>query len=264
MSMFPMPCRAKHDILQRKEFLWKRAAYDEWFLIIPISGCFSCTMRGQTQTVSEGELCFFPPGVTFDRRVIEDLKMHYISIEWNCTDEELVKAGCYPLGRVDVSDQNRLHGSLRMLRSIFKACTSDRSEAVLHFVRDIWMQVLTDQTNIFHEPLLRTNDPIVDRAIEYINAHLHEAVAITDVSAYCGLSHIQLTNRFTRVVGTSPIKYLTNVRIQKARNLLCGSTLSVAQIAAMCGYENQFYFSKRFRMLMGLSPQQYRNSLEMV
>ena len=264
MSVLPMPSQVKHDILKRKEFLWKRASYDKWFLIIPISGCFSYTMRGQTQTVSEGELCFFPPGVAFDRQVIEEAELHYIRIEWNCTDEELFKAGCYPIGRIDVSDQSRLYGSLRMLRSIFKTCPSDHNEAVLHFVRDIWMQVLTDQTNMFHEPPLRTDDPAVDRAIEYINAHLHKAVAITDVSAYCGLSHIQLTNRFTRAVGISPIKYLTNARIQKARKLLCESTLSVAQIAAMCGYENQFYFSKRFRMIMGLSPQQYRDSLETV
>lgn len=264
MNVLPMPYSVKHDILYRKEFLWKRAAYDKWFLIIPISGCFSCTMRGKTQTISEGELCFFPPNVTFDRQVIEDLKMHYISIEWNCTNEELVKAGCYPIGRVDVSDQNRLHGSLRMLHSISKNCTSDRSEAVLHYVRDIWMQVLTDHTNAFHELSLCTNDPVVDRAIEFINDHLHEVFSIADVSSYCGLSHVQLTNRFTQAVGVSPIKYLINARIQKARRLLCETNISVAQIAAMCGYENQFYFSKRFRMIMGLSPQQYRDSLEMV
>lgn len=262
MSVLPMPCRAKHDILQRKEFLWKRAAYDAWFLIIPISGCFSYTMQGKTQTVSEGELCFFPPGVAFDRQVIEELQMHYIRIEWNCTDEELVRAGCYPVGRIDVSDRHRLHGSLRMLQSVFNNCAAEQSEAVLHYVRDIWMQALNDHTNTFHQLPLCTDDPVADRAIAYINAHFHEAISIADVAAYCGVSHIQLTNRLTRAVGISPIKYLTNQRIQKARKLLAESTLSVARIAAMCGYENQFYFSKRFRMTVGLSPQQYRDSLE--
>lgn len=259
-----MPTAAKHSIMQREDFLWKHAAHDEWTLIIPLSGRFSCTMQGRTWIVSEGELCFFPQGVIFDRYIIEKLKFHYIRMKWNCPDEALRESNFYPVGCVNLSDKDRLQSTLHMLATVDQTPALKRSEIPLHYIRDIWMQYLMDYTNIVEKYSTHTNDPIINKAIEYIERNVHTLKSISDVARYCNLSPTQFSKRFSECVGVSPVKYLTNLRIQKAQKLLSESDLSVSQIASMCGYESPFYFSKRFRDIIGISPQYYKNDAQKI
>lgn len=64
---------------------------------------------------------------------------------------------------------------------------------------------------------------------------------------------------FRETVGTTPLAYLTGLRINKAKLLLLDSSfVSVAQVAAQCGFSDSFYFSSRFRRAEGCSPMQYR------
>jgi len=54
------------------------------------------------------------------------------------------------------------------------------------------------------------------------------------------------------------MNYINTIRIQKAQNLLLETSLNLQKIAEMCGYENDFYFSRIFKKKVGLSPSQFR------
>jgi two-component system response regulator YesN len=58
--------------------------------------------------------------------------------------------------------------------------------------------------------------------------------------------------------GVGIIEYLTHVRIQKAKQLLCSTTKTVKEIAEMCGYSDQNYFSKVFLKHCDMTPTAYR------
>ncbi|MBQ2724718.1 MAG: helix-turn-helix transcriptional regulator [Clostridia bacterium] len=264
MNILPMPVSATHSIMHRKNFLWPHASYKTWWLIIPLSGCFSCTMQGRTWTVSEGDLCFFPPGIVFDRYVIEDLYLHYINITWNCTDDVLKESSYFPIGCVNLRDKARLQSTLNMLSTMAKTFVPCRETVTTHYISDIWMQFLTDYGSLISKLPEYTNDPVIDKAIDYFTHNLHTSLSMPDVAAHCGLSPVQLSKKFTQIVGISPVKYLTSLRMQKAQRLLADTDLLVSQVSAMCGYENPLYFSRRFRETTGISPQQYKESLKKV
>ena len=59
--------------------------------------------------------------------------------------------------------------------------------------------------------------------------------------------------------GTSPSRYLTDLRMQKAKKLLLDSQLSIKEIAARVGYPDPFHFSKSFKNAVGMSPAQFRD-----
>ena len=264
MKSLPMPVAVTYSIMPRQNFLWPHAAYDDWFLIIPITGSFTCTMQGHTWTVAENELCFFPPKVVFDRQVIEPMILHYFQIQWNCSDDELKKNNLYPLGKVAVSDHERLNNTLKTLTLLDKTPVQNRSEIVSHYLSDIWMQTILDYMDFSRDRFHEIRDPVMKKAVDYMRNRIHSDISIEETAAYCGMSHPQFSRRFKETFGCSPIKYMTSLRIEKSKKYLSETDLPISQIAVMCGYENQFYFSRRFRETTGISPQQYRNSLNKV
>ena len=56
------------------------------------------------------------------------------------------------------------------------------------------------------------------------------------------------------MIGTTPNQYLRGQRLQRAAELLCGTTLQVTAIAAQCGFEDSSYFARSFRQLYGCGP----------
>ena len=81
---------------------------------------------------------------------------------------------------------------------------------------------------------------------------LRELAASLDVS-YDGFRHA-----FKKHTGLPPHQYLLQLRIHRARELLCGTDLTVRQIAASLGFEDPYYFSRAFRKMTGRSPNRWR------
>ena len=60
------------------------------------------------------------------------------------------------------------------------------------------------------------------------------------------------------MVGTTPIQYVKQLRIQKAAELLASTDQRIADIGAACGFQEMSYFAKTFRELKGRTPSRYR------
>jgi len=94
----------------------------------------------------------------------------------------------------------------------------------------------------------------------YIMEHLTQPMKISVLSELAGMSASMLFVSFKRATGLSPIDYSIRMRMQRASELLVReSTLNVKQIAGMLGYEDPYYFSRRFRSVHGMPPTKYRD-----
>jgi AraC-like DNA-binding protein len=78
------------------------------------------------------------------------------------------------------------------------------------------------------------------------------------LAARCHLSEAQFRRVFRQHVGVSPNQYYIQVRINRAKELLSGTVMSIKQIASALQFEDQFHFSKTFRKVTGVSPSQWR------
>lgn len=76
-----------------------------------------------------------------------------------------------------------------------------------------------------------------------------------------GLSYSYFKELFISKYGMPPVKYLTQLRIEYAKELLITEKYSIGEIAEKCGFDNVYYFSTVFKKHTGVSPLKYNNSL---
>ena len=98
---------------------------------------------------------------------------------------------------------------------------------------------------------------LVSRAVEII--HRHEgSLSVADIASHLYISKDYLRHLFREYAGESPIKYILRVRLEKAKILLADKNLRIGEIAAQCGFENAYYFSRFFRRITRQTPSDFR------
>lgn len=96
--------------------------------------------------------------------------------------------------------------------------------------------------------------PLVEEAMERIEAHLFEPLSIEILAKECHTSPSTLLRAFKRSMGTSPSSYLRGRRLEESVLLLKSRRYSVSEVATRVGYENLAAFSHAFRVRFGKSP----------
>jgi len=89
-------------------------------------------------------------------------------------------------------------------------------------------------------------------------AVVEQGGGLAAMAAAAGLSRFHFLRRFKRATGTTPWRYLTDLRLAKAKSLLADPAQGVAEAAAAAGYADPAHFSRLFRQRTGRTPSAYR------
>lgn len=100
------------------------------------------------------------------------------------------------------------------------------------------------------------------RAKDFLLANLASDVSIEATAAQCSLSRSHFIKAFRQTTGLTPHQWLTARRIERGRQLMQATTMSLAEIAVACGFADQSHFNRVFRKVCGLAPGAWRRSAE--
>ena len=109
-----------------------------------------------------------------------------------------------------------------------------------------------------YEPAANDKIDCVDSAILYMQEHINDNISLGDLSSQYNYSVSRFSNLFKQKTGYAPIDYFVQMKMQKACQQLNFTTRSVKDIAFSMGFDDPYYFSKRFSTVMGISPKRYR------
>lgn len=98
----------------------------------------------------------------------------------------------------------------------------------------------------------------VELAINYMNLNYSKKISIELLSKIVGVDRTYFYRLFKEATKLSPKEYLSNLRIEKAKMLLCNSKMNIKEIAMSVGFNNYFAFEKLFKEKNGISPTTYR------
>lgn len=122
----------------------------------------------------------------------------------------------------------------------------------------------TSVSNTYRELLLELNrkascTPVVLLSQKHIETYYYkEDFSLQDLAEMMKISPTYLSRLLKNEIGVSFIEYLTQVRIEKAIQMMSDPTIKLYEVAEKVGYSNQHYFSTTFKKAVGLSPAEYR------
>lgn len=100
---------------------------------------------------------------------------------------------------------------------------------------------------------------LIEEAKFLLRESIQQPDKIENIVNRLPIGYSKFRKEFKRATGQSPNQYQLNLRLDKAKGLLTGTTLSISEIAYQTGFESVFYFSRFFKQKNGTSPRAYRN-----
>jgi AraC-like DNA-binding protein len=95
--------------------------------------------------------------------------------------------------------------------------------------------------------------------VHYVQEHLSEQITLKNLALYCGRHPNYLSTLFKRETNKTIQSYILEERINKAKYLTKHSDYLFVEIAHLCGFESQSYFTVQFKRMVGCTPKEYRN-----
>ena len=96
------------------------------------------------------------------------------------------------------------------------------------------------------------------RATELLASRLQGDISVAEVAEACGLSRTYFIKAFRHTTGVTPHKWLQNHKVDRAKQLLVGSSSPIADIALACGFADQSHLTRTFTRLVGTAPAMWR------
>ncbi len=112
--------------------------------------------------------------------------------------------------------------------------------------------------------ILSINDENVVRALRFIRSHASQGIAVEDVLREVPMSRRGLEIQFQKCLGRSPAEEIRRVRLEKGKQLLTQSEMSITEVARACGFSNATRLGVAFRNRFGVTPLAYRRQTKLV
>ena len=167
---------------------------------------------------------------------------------------------------VFVCDGNRYTtaGGTSSIDLLLKIIADDHGEELANAVADqmIYSSIRTDQdTQRLSVPTrIGVRHPKLSKVIQMMEINIEEPISPSILAKEVGMSTRQLERLFRRYLDRSPKRYYMELRLQKARNLLMQTDMSVINVALACGFASPSHFSKCYRAHYDTTPYRERGS----
>ncbi len=189
------------------------------------------------------------------------------TIHWENQDGFLEEFEAVKLTKsVFVMDGNRwtTAGGTSSIDLMLKVIAADHGEDLANTVADqlIYSTIRTDQdTQRLSIPTrIGVRHPKLSQVIQMMEGNIEDPMSPADLAEEVGMSTRQLERLFRRYLNRSPKRYYMELRLQKARNLLMQTDMSVINVALACGFASPSHFSKCYRSHYNTTPYRERGT----
>ncbi len=128
----------------------------------------------------------------------------------------------------------------------------------IKLIKEFALKFLMECTHAVTSIKKAEENPIIKKVCAYVDENLAQDISLETAADFAGVSSFYLSKLFKEEKGETFINYISDKRLEKSRQLLEQTELSIKEITAEVGYNDQNYFSRIFKSKYGLSPKEYR------
>lgn len=232
----------------------------DWLIILTTSGKGEAVHPDVTLSLSPGDVILYTPGTPFEYTgrskrgwgrawALFAPRPHWLDwFDWPAVADGLM------LLHLEGGSLAGVGSSLEAAHACATSGLRQKSSYALNALEKALLQC--DQAN----PIAADAhiDARVQRVLEYIGDHLSQPMALDDLAHAASLSEAHLCRLFREQVGLTPMQCVEERRLTRAAEMLQLTPRPIADIAREVGYDDPFYFSNRFKKMMGVGPRGYR------
>ncbi len=243
----------------RKQHICQRKHLQSFLFFIVISGTGSLMYDGKTYFLSKNDCVFLNCQKPYFHKTSESLwSLSWIHFNgWNMKDiyEKYLERG----GK-NVLHQENILEYCSIINNLLDIAKSDSfikdleiNEKITELITCLMKETITDNKKDYKEKIT-----LVQGLKRYLDINFEKKISLDELASLFSLNKYSIIRNFKKKYGFSIDNYLLNKRINKAKELLRFSQLSIEEISKECGFYDQNYFSRAFKKIEGESPTKYK------
>ncbi len=247
-----------YKLINLKKFETLRVAgRQDYQLLYVAHGNADFLIKNKIKHVSAESFILYYPGETQHYRYYlkDHPDVYWVHFSGLQTDGLLKKYNLYPhhIFHVNTAEEckrifDKIIRELQLKRSnFFNLANIYLEELILLLSRQIAEETSQSQKS----------SGLIEQAIEYFHKEYRNNLSIGEYARKCNISCCWFIRSFKKHTGATPGQYLSDLRINKAKELLKNGTFNISETAEFVGYDNPLYFSRIFRKNVGMSPSEY-------
>lgn len=248
IGFFP---KARHHYMEREEGI------EECILIYCIEGVGYIHVDNKKYTIHRQEAFCIPSGRRHRYYADDEDPWGIFWVHFKGENYQY-----FPLNEREVIRINSRHAENRIITLfdlLFRVLNRNYTMGNFIYISQVLMLILSEI--YFREKVdeASSQNKHITAIVRYMYKHLDENLKLEDLSRELHLSMSYIHATFKKYTDRSPIDFFINLKMQEACKLLKSTNLFIAEIGQKLGYDDQYYFSRIFKKVIGVSPKEYRD-----
>lgn len=220
---------------------------NQWAVALKISGTTYYNVDGDRILSDKNHPVLLPRGSSYSWKCVEPGECLMIEFEALQSDKNI-----YSLAP---SDTNVFVRVFHQIHALLDRGEPDGRMTAIYKLYGLLLQLFKTEDKEYISP---SKKDLLQPAVKYISDKYQDPTITNDrLAELCGISTVYFRKCFEQAYGMSPIRYLHEYRMQKAKAILSSDYSSISQVAESVGYSSLYHFSKMFKIYTGLNPTQY-------
>lgn len=205
--------------------------------------------NGKKITVNPNEIIYLPKHSTYE--VFSEINGDCFAINFDISEEKSFVPFAIKIKNANSVSEHFKNAENIWWKKSYGYITKCKAE--------LYQIIYTMQQEYFSEYISNNKLDIISPAVEYIhNEYTHKLISIENLADMCAITPEYFRKIFKSYYGISPLKYINELKISHAKELLESGMYSVTDAALQSGYTDMSYFSREFKKKTGISPSNYR------
>lgn len=245
----------KHSIFETNHYFDASGGSQHSSFIYIVQGNLTIHAGTRKLQLTCGDLFYIPEGVRYTAvwSGMPHVEYYNLNVVSNSYDSSLSSGG-FALQKIEALSSTE---TLNTVKLIFRLMQTEERVKKIEAL-GLYYTFYAKAFPLLEEAKAQKYSPVLVKAIQHIEQNYTENLSISDLAAICFVSESRLHHIFTEKLGTTPIKYRNQIRVERAAHDLRATALPIEEISSKHGFNSPTYFRETFKEYSGLTPTEYR------
>lgn len=217
--------------------------------------------NSQLQRIGANQFVILPAGKPHAYHSDTDNPWTIYWVHFTGTQSDLYARGAMQPQDVKPGIYSRINHRNDIFEEIYNTLSETFSRDSLRYVSSMLHYYLASMRylNTYRMAGNRIDDgDVVAAAVHYMNENMERRLTLKEIAKYTGYSSGHFSAMFKHKTGNSPLAYYNRLKIEQACRMLVNTKMRINQICHKVGFDDNYYFSRMFTRIVGISPRRYR------